>query len=205
MSDFAPSALVHPGRFATVRMLARGWWLLALRGGLAIAFGLLAFLLPAPALAVILGVLAAWMLLDGVATISQAVGGARPAVPGAPAPSNGWLWFDGILSLVTAAALLLAPGLSALTLVFVVAGWSVATGVLRLILAFRTGNVLLGLAGAVAALVGAWMFVAPGPGLLAILWLVGLQALVVGALLLGLGWRLRRIHQDPHGPAMGRG
>lgn len=80
-----------------------------------------------------------------------------------------------------------------------------AIGVLRLVLAFRIGSVLMGLLGAVAILLGAWLIAAPGPGLLTLIWMVGLQAMMAGGLLLGLGWRLRRVHHDPRGPAMGRG
>lgn len=42
------------------------------------------------------------------------------------------------------------------------------------------------------------MLLSPGPGLLAVIWMVALEALVIGAIMIGLGWRLRRIHNDPH-------
>src|SRR5205823_9834210 len=112
-----------------------------------------------------------------------------------------WFWVDGIVSLGAAAALLLSPVASALVLVLVTGVWAVVIGVVRLVMAFRLGSVLLGLAGAVAVFVGAWLIAAPGPGLLALIWVVGLQALVAGFLLCWLGWRLRRVAQDPHGPA----
>ncbi|MFC7692501.1 DUF308 domain-containing protein [Paeniroseomonas aquatica] len=90
-------------------------------------------------------------------------------------------------------------------LVLITGIWSIAIGVLRLVLAFRLGSVLMGLAGAIAVFIGAWLVAAPGPGLLALIWVVGIQALVAGALLCWLGWRLRRVAHDPHGPALGRG
>lgn len=182
------------GSFPLARMMARGWWVFVLRGVVSILFGLLAFLAPGAGLAVILGFLAAWMAVDGVATLYQ-------AVKGPPERHGVWFWVDGIVSLVAAAAILFLPGLSAFALVLVAGAWSAAVGVSRLIMAFRVGNVLLGLLGAVAVVAGVWLILAPGPGLLALIWLVGLEALIVGGLLIGLGWRLRRIHHDPHGPA----
>jgi len=186
------------GRFAVVRMMARGWWVFILRGLVGILFAILAFLAPGAGLAVILAFLAAWMAVDGAATLYQ-------AVKGPPERHGFWFWVDGIVSLLAAAALLIAPAISALALVLVTGFWSVAVGVLRLILAFRLGSVLMGLLGAVTIVIGVWLVVAPGPGLLALIWLVGLQALIVGVLLVGYGWRLRRIHNDPHGPAIDRG
>lgn len=199
MSDHAMTAPPSlAGRFPMVRSMARGWWVFVLRGVAAIVFGLLAFLLPGLGLAVMLGFLAAWMVVDGVATLYQ-------AVRGPPARHGAWFWVDGIVSLVAAAVLLLAPGASALGLVLVTGAWSAAIGVLRLVMAFRIGSVLMGVLGALAILLGAWLIAAPGPGLLALIWLVGLQAALAGGVLIGLGWRLRRVHNDPRGPAVGRG
>jgi len=186
------------GRFPLVRQMARGWWVFVLRGVVAILFGLMAFLAPGAGLAFILGALAAWMVLDGVSTLYQ-------AVKGPPERHGFWFWVDGIFSLVAAFAVLALPGISALTLVLITGFWSIAIGVARLVMAFRLGSVLMGLFGAISVLIGFWLVVNPGPGLLALVWLVGIQAVTAGALMIGLGWRLRRIHHDPHGPALGRG
>lgn len=191
MSD--PAAASHPPHLAAVRAMAAAWWVFAVRGVAAILFGVLAFLAPGAGLAVILAFLAAWMAVDGVATLYQ-------AVKGPPERHGVWFWIDGIVSLVAAAALLLAPAASALILVLIAGIWSVAIGIFRLILAFRLKSVLLGLLGAVTILVGAWLVANPGPGLLALIWLVGLEAVIIGALQIGVAWRLRRIHLDPHGP-----
>jgi uncharacterized membrane protein HdeD (DUF308 family) len=183
------------GRFPVVRMLARNWWLFLLRGVAGILFGIVALLMPGLGLAFILGFLAAFLAVDGASSIAQAWrGGADPQ------KSKTWLWIDGIASLVAAAALLLLPVVSAVVLVLMVAAWSIVAGITRLVLAFRSGSVMLGLIGALAILVGAWMVVAPGPGLLALIWLVAFQAMFAGALFIGLGWRLRRIANDPNGP-----
>jgi uncharacterized membrane protein HdeD (DUF308 family) len=195
MSDPA-AATAHPPHFAAVRAMATAWWVFALRGLAAILFGVLAFLAPGAGLAVILAFLAAWMVVDGVATLYQ-------AVKGPPERHGVWFWVDGIASLIAAAALLLWPAASALVLVLIAGVWSIAVGVFRLVLAFRLKSVLLGLLGAVTVLVGAWLVAYPGPGLLALIWLVGIEAVVIGVLQLGVAWRLRRIHHDPHAPATG--
>ncbi|NKC30523.1 HdeD family acid-resistance protein [Falsiroseomonas selenitidurans] len=181
------------GRFAEMRLLARGWWLMLLRGLAGILFGLVALLLPGIGLALILGFLAAFLAIDGVSSITQ-------AVRGGAGHSRTWLWVDGVASLAAAVAILLLPAVSALLLVVMLGAWSMVVGVIRLVLAFRSGSILMGLLGALAVLVGGWMIASPGLGLLALIWLVAAQAILAGGMFIALGWRLRRVAQDPHGP-----
>ncbi len=182
-NPLTPHAPVH-----LLRLAARHWWLFALRGVAALLFAALAVLMPQAGLALMLGFLAAWLALEGGATLWKAAAG---QVHGA------WFWLDGLVSLAAAAFLLFAPAQSALGLVVVTGAWSIAIGGIRLVLAFRLSSVLLGLLGAVTVFFGCWLVLNPEPGLLALVWLVGLQALVMGVVLLGLAWRLRRLRHDP--------
>ena len=189
------------GRFRMIRALASGWWLLLLRGIVSILFGIFAFLAPGLGLAVILGTLAAWLALDGAFTLWHAITGrsapAGMAQPAGARPGSGWMWLDGLLSLLAAALLLMMPIASAIALVLLVAAWSVVTGAFRIVLAWRSGSWLLGLWGALGIVVGLWLAAAPGPGLLTLIWVVAIQAVIGGALLVGLAFRLRRVHHDP--------
>jgi uncharacterized membrane protein HdeD (DUF308 family) len=197
MSDTATPATLE-GRFPMVRRLADGWWVFLVRGLAAILFGLFTFSTPGVTLAVIIGFLAAWMLIDGVGTLYHAIKG--------PAERQGaWFWLDGIVSILAAAAILFAPGLASITLVYVVGFWTIAIGIFRLIVAFRIGSILLGLLGAVAVFFGVWLIVNPGEGLLALIWIIGFEAILMGGMLLAFAFRLRKIAKDPHGPAAGRG
>ena len=69
MSGTQPTPPSLTGHFPLVRLMARGWWVFVLRGVVAILFGLVAFLAPGLGLAFILGMLAAWMAIDGVSTL----------------------------------------------------------------------------------------------------------------------------------------
>ena len=198
-----PESGLLTGRFGMqlVRQAAGSWWVFLLRGVAAIIFGVLVFLFPGLGLAFILAFLGAWMALDGAGSIYQAVKGGHPTGE----RSRTWLWIDGIISLVAAAVILFAPGVSAIGLLIVTAAWFLLSGGARLMLAFRLSSVLLGLLGALNIAIGAWMLLRPGPGLLAVIWMVGLEAIAMGVIMIGLGWRLRRIHNDPsQGPAQTR-
>lgn len=186
------------GRFGAVRALARGWWLLMLRGVLGILFGILIFLFPGAGLAFILAFLAAWVIFDGAASLVHAVRGA--ADPTGRHRSRTWLALDGVASVVLGVLILMAPGLSALLLVICIGAWALVVGVFRIIMAWRAGSWTLGLLGAVSVLAGLWLMAAPGPGLLAVIWIVAIEAIAMGVLFLALGWRLRKVANDPHGP-----
>lgn len=191
-----PDSRLLTGRLGlqVVRQATGNWWIFMLRGVAAIVFGILVFLFPGLGLAFMLAFLGAWMALDGAGSIYQAVKGGHPAGE----RSRTWLWIDGIISLLAAAVILFAPGVSAIGLLIVTAAWFLLSGGARLMLAFRLSSVLLGLLGAMNILIGVWMLLRPGPGLLAVIWMVGLEAIVMGVIMIGLGWRLRRIHNDPH-------
>jgi uncharacterized membrane protein HdeD (DUF308 family) len=64
------------------------------------------------------------------------------------------------------------------------------------------GRWLLALNGAISVLLGVAMIVFPEAGALTIAWLVGLYALLFGAGMLVLAFRLRRLREGAGGPAL---
>jgi uncharacterized membrane protein HdeD (DUF308 family) len=187
MTD-AHHGLPGHGQVTILRGMARHWWAFALRGAAAIVFGVLTVLNPGLSIFVLLAFLAAWMAVEGGTTLWQAIAG--------KGPHGVWTWIDGLLSLAAAAALLLAPGLSVFVLVLVAGGFAVAVGVARLVLAFRAADVLLGVLGAVTVLFGAILVARPGEGLIAIAWIIALEAILMGVVLVALALRLRRLNQQ---------
>lgn len=183
----SPDGLPGHDQVAMLRAMARHWWAFALRGAAAIIFGILTFMNPGLSIFVLLAFLAAWMAVEGGATIWQAIAG--------KGQHGAWTWIDGLLSLAAAAALLLAPGLSVFVFVLVAGGFAVAVGVARIVLAFRVSDVLLGVLGAVTVLFGAILLSRPGEGLIAIAWIIALEAIVMGIVLVALGFRLKRLNQ----------
>lgn len=188
MSQSHPNPAGLLGRAALLHGMAQHWWLFVIRGVVAILFGVLTFVMPGSALLTVLLFLSAWLLVDGVATIWHGVQGRLPG--------NGhWFWLDGIISILAAIIILATPASAAFALVFVAGIWSVVVGATRLVLAFRSGDVLLGALGALSIVIGVWLLLNPGPGLLALIWVVGIEAIVASVLMLALAFRLRGIAQ----------
>lgn len=102
----------------------------------------------------------------------------------------------GLAGLLAGVLTFLWPGITALVLLYVIAGWSIVTGVLEVAAAIRLRKEiedewLLGLAGIASIIFGILLMILPGPGALALVWLIGSYALFYGVLLLVLAFRVR--------------
>jgi uncharacterized membrane protein HdeD (DUF308 family) len=174
-------------------MLARNWWALALRGLAAIVFGVMVFVWPEISLLVLVLWFGAYALVDGILAIVAAVR--------ASGRQQRWgaILLEGIIGIVAGLVTLFWPGITALALVYVIAAWSILTGIFEIAAAIRlrreiTGEWLLGLGGVASLLFGVLLMLYPGVGALALLWLIGAYALAFGVVLLLLAFRLRRWH-----------
>jgi uncharacterized membrane protein HdeD (DUF308 family) len=103
----------------------------------------------------------------------------------------------GLVSLLAAASAVVFPGLTAIALLWVIAAWALVTGALQIAAAIRLreeieGEFWLGLAGAGSIVFGLLLFLRPGLGALAVVWLIGLYAIVFGVFLVALGFRVKR-------------
>ena len=175
-------------------VLSRNWWAIALRGVAAIIFGLLTFVMPGITLAVLVLLFGAYAIVDGIFTLvavarGQAVARAEPR----------WvLVLEGVVSIAAGLVAFLWPGLTALALVYLIAAWAIVTGVLEIVAAVRLRRQIdnewwLGLSGALSVVFGVLLMAAPGAGALAMVFWIGAYAILFGALLVGLAFRLRSV------------
>ena len=180
-------------------VVARNWWALALRGVLGMVFGVFTFVAPAAALAALVLLFGAYALVDGIFNLIAAIRGRGGVQP--------WwaLVLEGIVSIVAGVITFIVPGLTALTLVYVIAAWAILTGVLEIVAAVRlrrelTGEWRLVLSGVLSIVFGVLVMLAPGAGALAMVLLIGAYSIVFGALLLALAQRLRRLSTEHRVP-----
>ncbi len=179
---------------------ARNWWAIALRGVLAILFGLVAIFWPLAALAALVLVFGVWALIDGIFAVVDAVLHWRR--------SPRWaLLVEGVLGIILGVIALLSPMIAVLATVYVIAAWALVTGVLEIVNGIRLrkeiqGELWMILSGAISILFGLALTFWPLSGALAVTWLIGIYALVFGIFLLILGFRLKGLHERL-GPAGG--
>ncbi|HET8630298.1 MAG TPA: DUF308 domain-containing protein [Thermomicrobiales bacterium] len=176
--------------------LTRHWWVLAIRGAIAVIFGICALLWPALTLLVLVALFGAYALVDGVFAVIaglRAVGRAR----------NWWvLLLEGLLGIALGLLTFFWPSITALVLLIFIAVWAILTGIMELVAAIElrreiAGEWLLGLGGVLSVLWGALLFARPGAGALAIAWLIGAFAILFVLSLLALAFRLRGMGHQP--------
>jgi uncharacterized membrane protein HdeD (DUF308 family) len=120
------------------------------------------------------------------------------------------LIIEGIVGIAAGILTVIWPGITALALLFVIAAWALVTGGLEIAAAIRLRKVithewLLVLAGIASIALGIILALFPGPGALALVIWIGAYALVSGAMMIGLAFRLRSWarSESPHRLAHG--
>jgi uncharacterized membrane protein HdeD (DUF308 family) len=175
--------------------LAQNWWAIVLRGVAAVIFGLGAFLWPGITLAALVLLYGAYALVEGVLAVAAAVAGRR-------AGAFPWgMLLTGIAGIAAGILTFLWPGLTALVMLYFIAAWAIVRGVFEIIAAVQLrkeieNEWLLGLSGFLSIVLGVFLMVAPGAGILAVLWWVGATAIVFGVLTIMLGVRLRKMKEQ---------
>jgi len=178
-----------------LRSLADYWWLLLLRGLVAIAFGVVAFVWPGLTLVALTLVWGAYALADGILALWTAL-----AATGGETSKRWWLALGGVASIVAGLVAFFYTGMTALVLLMFIAAWAIVIGVILIWGAIELHKILddawlIGLNGALAVAFGVLLVARPGAGALAVVWMIGWFAVVFGILHIALAFRLRRFTQ----------
>lgn len=166
------------------------WWALALRGVLAILFGLAALLRPGIALEALILLFGAYALMDGVFSIVGVFGGARGGMP------RWLLLLEGIAGIVAGIVAFFLPVLTAFALYFLIIAWALVTGVAEISTAIRLRREIDGewamiLSGALSILFAVVLLASGAIGIFTLVWVIGVYAVVFGVLLLIAAFRVR--------------
>ena len=175
-------------------LVARDWWVFAIRGIAALVFGVLAFIWPETTLTVLVFLFGAYVLVDGASLLVALARG------DAVARRHAWaVGVTGVLGIVAGVVTFMAPGLTALSLLYLVAFWAIAMGTFQVIAAIQLRKELdnefwMVLGGIASVLFGALLVAFPGEGLISLVWLVGIWSVVFGVSSLSLAYRLRKLN-----------
>lgn len=163
-------------------LMSRYWWVLLLRGALAIVFGMVALGYPGMTLATLVLTFAFFAFIDGIANVCHGIGGRKD--------NESWwvLLLEGLLGIAFGVITFQAPAITALLLLLYIGFWAIGTGVLRIVVAIRLRNEIEGewwlvLGGLVSILFGMSVIARPGAGAIAVLTVMGLWSIVSGIFL----------------------
>ena len=190
-NDHASPGLMPGLSGSLLTAIADHWWVLLLRGIAAIIFGILAIIWPGVTLLSLTLLWGAFTLVDGVAALYTAVFGKSGATS-----ARWWLAIVGIAGIIAAGIAFLYPGMTALVLLWFIASWAIVIGIMQVIGAIQLrkeieGEWLLALNGILSVAFGLLLFIRPGEGALAVIWLIGVYAIAIGVLLAVLAFRVK--------------
>ena len=177
----------YPG---TAGLFVRNWWVLLLRGLLAIVLGILVFTRPAWTLAAVVLAFGVYAIVEGASALFAAI--------------TGWLHRDDRWLLVLEAVVgigvgvvtLCTPGITAVVVIFFIAVWALATGVLRIVEGVRLrreipGEVWMVLGGVASVIFALLVMLRPLAGALAMVRVIGAYALILGMSEVMLAFKVR--------------
>lgn len=173
-------------------LLSRNWWLVLLRGVLAILFGIFALSRPGLTLAMLVLFFGVYALVDGVFSVCAAIGGSRHR------EARWLLLLEGLIGIGLGFLTLQAPGVTAVALLFFIAAWALATGVLKIIAAIRlrremSGELWLILSGLAGVIFAFLVMDRPAAGALVMASVIGCFAIFTGVMLVLLSLKLHSL------------
>jgi uncharacterized membrane protein HdeD (DUF308 family) len=159
------------------------------RGLAAILFGILTLVWPKLSLTALVFLFGVFAVISGITAVVAAL---------RSTDMQGWglLLFEGILGILAGAVALIWPGITALAFLYLLAAWAIITGITELIapLAFPMSGgraVLMVLSGVLSVAFGVLIAAQPSSGLLAVVWLIGVYAIVVGIMYVAVYFEAR--------------
>jgi uncharacterized membrane protein HdeD (DUF308 family) len=169
------------------RAVERHWWVMILRGIAAILLGLGMLAWPDVSIGALVLTFGVYCLVDGAVALSGGFG------------TSFWQSIaTGGISILAGVMALAAPRLTAVALLYLMAVWSMARGIIEIAaaIAFRKvidGEWRLVLAGVASFLFGLFIALNPGAGASVFVMIVSAYIVLFGALLAALGLRLREL------------
>jgi len=170
--------------------LHRYWWLFLIRGLCGLALGVFALVYPGATLAVVVILIGAYLIVDGIVAVVKALQIVR-------ADAHWWvLLLEGIVGIAVGLAIFAWPGLSILSLALLVGYWAIISGVLAIVSAVRlrthvSGEWLYMLFGIVSVIFGGIVLFAPKTGLIYIVLMTSIYGFAMGITMLALAYRAR--------------
>ena len=175
--------------------ISRNWWLYAVRGVVAVIFGVVAFARPEQAPQALVLVFGAYALVDGIFAMFAGIA-ARGYF------ERWWaVLLEGVAGVVIGLLTFFWPNITALVLLYFIAAWALITGIFEIVAAIQlrrviTGEWMLILGGLLSIVFGVLLFVFPVAGAVSVIWVIGIYAVVFGISEIIFAFRLNSLRRE---------
>jgi uncharacterized membrane protein HdeD (DUF308 family) len=176
--------------FSILEAFARNWWVLLIRGILAVLFAIMAFTVPGLTLVTLVLLYGVYALADGLTALF--VGGS----------SRSWsLVLAGVIGVIVGIGTFIVPGITAVALLYLIAAWAFVRGIFEVVTAIELRKEirhewLLIIAGVFSIMFGLALIANPVAGALAVVSIIGAYAFVFGLMMIVLSFRLRSMPRN---------
>ncbi|MFY8275358.1 HdeD family acid-resistance protein [Pseudoalteromonas sp. SSDWG2] len=171
------------------------WPVFMMQGVAALIFSAVTWLLPQATLGALIAIFAAFFMFDGVSRVWLAL----------KQKDSSPYWYltliAGALGIIAAIVTVAMPQLTAMVMLYLIAFWAVAIGVMEIVAAIKLskyldGTMLVLISGIISVVFGGYLMFNPGQGILAVLWLVAIYAFIFGIILCWLGFKMRSLQKQ---------
>lgn len=174
-----------------LEVFGKNWGVVLAQGILALIFGIMALVWPGLTIFALVVLFGAYALVDGVTSIVRAIRDRSTT------PRWGLAVFGGLLGVAIGIITFVWPRVTARGLLLLIGIWSIIFGLVQIILFFEARKRYSGvwpllISGILGVIFGIVVLAAPLAGALAIVWLIGLFAILEGLLLIWAAFVIRK-------------
>ncbi len=168
---------------------AHNWWVIALRGLVAIVFGIIALVSPQSTILALVFVFAAFVVADGFLTLFSGFETHKE-------DDHWWVMvLGGLVEIILGVLVVIWPQITAAVFVYLVAAWAIIVGVAEIVAAIELRGLLpnewlMLLSGILSVVFGVMLIVYPSAGAVSLVWLIGIYAMVAGIMDIVFAFRL---------------
>jgi len=176
--------------------MVKRWWLLSLRGLVALVLGIIMLVMdPLVAAELLILLIGIYALLDGIFALIVGIIN-RP-----PHRDRAWLIAEGIIGILLGIAILVAPLLAGIVIIYLIAFWALLTGILELVFSivqwkYIPGAWMILIAGILSVLLGGLILANIVAGAVLLVVIVAVYLVIFGLLLMLLGFSLKSLDVD---------
>ena len=172
-------------------LLARNWWMFLIRGVLALVFGIVALFFPAAAFLSLVIIFGVFAFVDGIFAVVAAFT--------SNAKSENWWWLilEGVFGIVIGLFTFFQPVAMGEAWLILIGIWAIVTGIFEIVTAIRIrklieGELWLIIGGLISVAFGGLVLVYPMSGAFAAGFVIGIYAIIFGAMFIMLALGLRK-------------
>lgn len=172
-------------------LMKKYWWVMMLRGIIALVFALLAIFWTDLTLEILVVLFAIYAIGEGVFAIAASIQASKKH------EQWGVFLLEGVLGIIAGVFILTWPGISIMIFVYLIALWALLTGLAEILIGASvelspTARSMIVIVGVLSLILGVVMLAYPAATIIVLIWLLGIYALIAGIAMIVFSVELKK-------------